>query len=84
MKQYHCTVQLKAQLGAGSITRRKGEVVLNLTDEQAKDPSLISKEFLNLPENLHPAIPRWIVGKIREAYQVEKVLTVNGPLGLNK
>lgn len=85
-KQYLVKVQLVARLTQGTKdTKRTGEIVLSLTDEQAADISTISKDFLNLPENLHRAIPKWILGKTREAYKAEKVLSiVAGPLGLKE
>lgn len=84
-KQYLAKVQLVARLTQGTKdTKRTGEIVLSLTDDEAKNPDLISKEFLNLPENLHRAIPRFIIGKTREAYRAEKVLSIAGPLGLKE
>lgn len=85
-KQYLVKVQLVARLTQGTKdTKRTGEIVLSLTDDEAKNTDLISKEFLNLPENLHRAVPKWILGKTREAYRAEKVLSiVAGPLGLKE
>lgn len=85
-KQYLVKVQLIARLQGGTKdTKRTGDIVLSLTNEEATNPALISKEFLNLPENLHRDIPKWILGKTREAYQAEKVISIlAGPLGLKE
>ena len=85
MKQYLCTIQLVAQLTAGTKTKRTGQAVLTLTIEQATNPNLIPRELINRPENLYRAIPRWILGKTREAYKAEKVTFVQLPaLGLKE
>jgi hypothetical protein len=85
MKQYLCTIQLVAQLTAGTKTKRTGQAVLTLTSEQATNPNLIPRELINRPEHLYRAIPRWILGKTREAYKAEKVTFVQLPaLGLKE
>lgn len=84
-KQYLCTIELTAQLTQGTKTKRKNQIVLSLTQDEAQNPALITREFINAPENLHRAIPRWILGKTREAYKAEKVSFVQLPaLGLKE
>ena len=76
-KVYSFEVELTAILQAQPV-KRKSSVIIG-TD----NPDSMSVEEINRPENLHRAIPRFLTGKIREAYKCTKVLGFSGPVGLD-
>ena len=67
-KVYSFDVELTAILQAQPV-KRKSSVIIG-TD----NPENMSVEEINRPENLHRAIPRFLTGKIRDAYKCTKVL----------
>ena len=78
MKVYLFQVELSCILQAKKVTRKNSIVI------GCDDPSKVTLEELNRPENLHRAIPGFITGKIREMYRVSKIISYSGPVGLDQ
>lgn len=58
---------------------RKASIIL-----AAETPGKITLEVLNEPQNIAKLIPSFIKGALRNGYKVSKIISINGPIGLEK
>ena len=78
MNVYEVKVVLRAFIQSKPI-ERNSVIILS-----AESPEKITLEVLSQPQNIAKLIPSFIKGALRNGYKVSKIISINGPLGLEK